>query len=119
MERDKLRTLELLEQGVISSPEAAELLDAMDAAPGAGRGGASLRVRVYGRGSPEPKANVKVPLAWAKFLAPFIEGKIAVDLAAKGHLLDTGKIHDAVQAALPVNLVDVRDGGDRVEIFIE
>jgi len=87
--------------------------------PGPGRGGVSLRVRVYGRGSPEPRANIKVPLAWAKFLAPFIEGKIAGDLAAKGQALDTAKIHDAVQAGRPASLVDVRDGGDRVEIFIE
>lgn len=119
MEQDKVKTLELLEKGRISSAEALELLEAMDAAPGSGRDAVSLRVRVYGRGSPGPKANIKVPLAWAKFLAPFIEGKIAGDLAAKGHVLDTGRIHEAVQAARPVSLVDVRDGGDRVEIFIE
>lgn len=119
MEQDKLKVLELLEEGRISSAEALELLEAMDAAPGAGGERVSLRVRVYGRGSPEPRANIKVPLAWAKFLAPFIEGKIAGDLAAKGHALDTAKIHDAVQAGRPASLVDVRDGGDRVEIFIE
>ncbi|PKM98452.1 MAG: hypothetical protein CVU79_03095 [Elusimicrobia bacterium HGW-Elusimicrobia-3] len=119
MEQDKLKTLELLEKGVITSSEAQEILEAMGAAPGAGRGGVSLRVRVYSRGSSEPRANIKVPLAWAKFLAPFIEGKIAGDLAAKGHTLDTGKIYDAVQAARPAGLVDVRDGGDRVEIFLE
>ena len=119
MEQDKLKTLELLEEGRISSAEALELLEALDAAPGAGKGGVSLRVRVYSRGSSEPRANIKVPLAWAKFLAPFIEGKIAGDLAAKGHTLDTAKIHDAVQAARPARLVDVRDGGDGVEIFIE
>lgn len=118
MEQDKLKTLELLERGKISSAEALELLEAMDAGPGVGRGAVSLRVRVYGGGS-EPRANIKVPLAWAKFLAPFIEGKIAGDLAAKGYTLDTSKIHDAVQAARPANLVDVRDGGNKVEIFIE
>ena len=119
MEQDKLKTLELLEEGRISSAEALEILESLDAVPGTWRGGVSLRVRVYGCGSSEPKANIRVPLAWAKFLAPFIEGKLAADLAAKGYALDTAKIHEAVQAARPASLVDVRDGGDRVEIFIE
>lgn len=119
MQQDKLKTLELLEEGRISSAEALEIIEALDAVPGAGRGSVSLRVRVYGRGGPEPRANIKVPLAWAKFLAPFIEGKIAGDLAAKGYALDTARLHDAVQAGRPASLVDVRDGGDRVEIFIE
>jgi hypothetical protein len=118
MDSDKFRTLELLEGGRISAAEALEILEAVDAVPGA-VGGASLRVRVYGRGGQEPRANIKVPLAWAKFLAPFIEGKIAADLAANGYILDTGKIHDAVQAGLPTTIADVRNGGDRVEIFIE
>ncbi|HAN03856.1 MAG TPA: hypothetical protein DCW72_07680 [Elusimicrobia bacterium] len=118
MESDKLKTLELLENRLISAAEALEFLEVIDAAPGAA-GGVSLRVRVYARGQAEPRANIKVPLAWAKFLAPFIEGKIAGDLASRGYVLDTGKIHDAVQAARPAGLVDVRNGGDRVEIFIE
>ena len=118
MEQDKLKTLELLEGGKISAAEALEMLEAFDAFPGAADA-VSLRVRVYARGGQEPRANIKVPLAWAKFLAPFIEGKIASDLAAKGYILDTGKIHDAVQAARPASLVDVCDGGGKVEIFIE
>lgn len=119
MERDKLKALELLEKGAISAADALEVFEAIDAAPGAAGEGASLRLRVYGRGGAEPRVNIKVPLAWAKFLAPFIEGKLAADLAAKGYALDTGKIHDAVQAGRPASLVEVRDGGDTVEIFIE
>lgn len=119
MERDKIKTLELLEEGRITSAEAMEILEAMDPGAGAGGGAVSLRVRVYGGNSPEPRVNIKVPLAWAKFLAPFIEGKLAADLAAKGYVLDTGKIHDAVQAARPGVVLNVRNGRDAVEIFIE
>jgi hypothetical protein len=121
MNEEKLRILKLLEEKKISSAEAMELLEALGkGATPAGEGrGRVLRIRVYEAGDGEPKVNVNIPLAWAKFMAPFIEGKIKAKLADKGYTLDLGKIQEAIEAHVPMRIVDVQDGGDKVEIFIE
>lgn len=119
MSEEKMRILKLLEEKKISAAEAMELLEAMgkEQAP-AGRG-RLLRIRVYEEGGKEPKVNINVPLAWAKFMAPFIEGKIKAKLADKGYEMDLGKIQEAIESQEPMKIVDVQDGGDKVEIFIE
>lgn len=119
MSEEKMRILKLLEDKKISAAEAMELLEAMgkEQAP-AGRG-RLLRIRVYEEGGKEPKVNINVPLAWAKFMAPFIEGKIKAKLADKGYDVDLGKIQEAIDSQEPMKIVDVQDGGDKVEIFIE
>lgn len=119
MYTDEFRTLALLEGKKISAREALEFLEAMDVFSSGGEKAVSLRVRVCSGARREPVANIRVPLAWAKFLAPFIEGKIAGDLAAKGYILNTDKIQAAVEAGRPASILEVRDGGDSVEIFIE
>lgn len=81
--------------------------------------GRMLRIRVYESGSSEAKVNVNVPLGWAKFMAPFIESKIKSKLADKGYDVDLGKIQEAIDSQEPMKIVDVQDGGDKVEIFIE
>lgn len=120
MSEEKMRILKLLEDKRISSEEAMELLEALGrdgkASPARGR---VLRIRVYEAGSAEPKVNVNVPLGWAKFMAPFIEGKIKAKLADKGYDVDLSKIQEAVDNQEPMKIVDVQDGGDKVEIFIE
>jgi hypothetical protein len=122
MNEEKMRILKLLEEKRISSAEAMELLEALgkgQAADGEKGKGRLLRIRVYESGSQEPKVNVNVPLGWAKFMAPFIEGKIKSSLAAKGYDVDLGKIQEAIENQEPMKIVDVQDGGDKVEIFIE
>lgn len=78
-----------------------------------------LRIRVFEEGTAEPTVNVSVPLSWAKFMAPFIESKIGPKMAAKGHVLDLAKIQEAIESQNTMKMVDVRDGGDKIEIFIE
>ena len=122
MNEEKLRILKMLEEKKISSAEAMELLEALGkAAPegGAAGRGRTLRIRVYESGSPDPKVNVNVPLGWAKFMAPFIEGKIKSKLADKGYDIDLGKIQEAIDNQEPMKIIDVQDGGDKVEIVIE
>lgn len=122
MNEEKLRILKMLEEKKISSAEAMELLEALGkAAPegGAAGRGRALRIRVYESGGAEPKVNINVPLAWAKFMAPFIEGKIKAKLADKGYDVDLGKIQEAIDSQEPMKIIDVQDGGDKVEIFIE
>ena len=122
MNEEKMRILKLLEDKKISSAEAMELLEAMEkgaADCGVERKGRLLRIRVYESDSSEPKVNISVPLGWAKFMAPFIDGKIKNKLADKGYAVDLGKIHEAIENQRPMRIVDVQDGGDTVEIFIE
>jgi hypothetical protein len=122
MNEEKMRILKLLEEKKISSADAMELLEALGkASPAAGEGGKGrlLRIRVYESGSQEPKVNINIPLGWAKFMAPFIEGKIKAKLAAKGYDIDLGKMQEAIDSQEPMKIVDVQDGGDKVEIFIE
>lgn len=121
MNEEKLRILKLLEEKKITSAEAMDLLEALGRTTQdrGGKSGRLLRIRVYEDGSPEPKVNVNIPLGWAKFMAPFIEGKIRAKLADKGYDLDLAKIQEAIESQEPVKIVDVQDGGDKVEIFIE
>jgi hypothetical protein len=119
MNEEKMRILKLLEEKKISSAEAMELLEALGKGGGAEKRGRLLRIRVYEEGSSEPKVNINVPLAWGKFMAPFIEGKIKAKLADKGYNVDLGKIQEAIESQEPMKIVDVQDGGDKVEIFIE
>lgn len=120
MNEEKLRILKLLEERKISSGEAMALLEALGKGAPAGEGRArALRIRVYEDGGAEPKVNISVPLAWAKFMAPFIEGKVKAKLADKGYAMDLGAIQKAIEAQEPMRIVDVQDGGDKVEIFIE
>lgn len=119
MNEEKLRILKLLEEKKITSAEAMELLEAIGKPEPAERRGRLLRIRVYEGGSAEPKVNVNVPLGWAKFMAPFIEGKIKAKLADKGYDVDLAKIQEAIESQEPMKIVDVQDGGDKVEIYIE
>lgn len=118
MTEEGLRVLELLERGRISAEQAMALLESVGGgAPGRG-GGRRLRIRVY-EGGAAPAANISVPLAWAKYMAPFIEDHIKTRLAEKGYALDTDSLQEAVARAEPARLVEVQDGAEKVEIFIE
>ena len=111
-----------LERGEIAAREAIALLAEMESAlqrGGGERPGRVLCVRVFEGGVVEPVVSMSVPLDWAKFMVPFIESKIGAKLAEKGHVLDLSKIQEAIEGQKPMKMVDVRDGGDKVEIFIE
>jgi len=122
MSDEKMRILKLLEEKKISSAEAMELLEALGKSlpgDGGGKRGRTLRIRVYEDGAAEAKVNVNIPLGWAKFMAPFIESKIKSKLADKGYDVDLAKIQEAIENQEPMKIVDVQDGGDKVEISIE
>ena len=113
--------VKMLEEKKISAAEAMELIDALgkNSSEGGVRRGRALRIRVYEGGGAEPSVNINIPLDWAKFMAPFIESKIKAKLANKGYDVDLGKIQEAIDGQAPMRIVDVQDGGDKVEIFIE
>ena len=124
MNEEKMKILKMLEEKKISSDEAMELLEALSrlevkegrAARGAGR---FLKIRVYESGSPEAKVNVNIPIAWSKFMAPFIEQKIGRKLREAGYEMDMEKIREALETGDMGKIVDINDGGNKVEISIE
>lgn len=124
MNEEKMKILKMLEEKKISSAEAMELLEALSRLEGgetrsAKSGGRFLKIRVYENGSPEAKVNVNIPIAWSKFMAPFIEQKIGQKLREKGCELDVEKIREALETGEIGRIVDINDGGNKVEISIE
>jgi len=124
MNEEKMKILKMLEEKKISSAEAMGLLEALSRLEGkesrsAKSGGRFLKIRVYENGSSEAKVNVNIPIAWSKFIAPFIEQKIGQKLREKGYEMDVEKIREALEAGEAGKIVDVNDGGNKVEISIE
>src|SRR3989339_1983229 len=103
MSEEKLRILKLLESKKISAAEAMDLLDALGRTSSTQREGHGrlLRIRIHESGSAEPKVNINVPLGWAKFMAPFIEGQIKAKLGDNGYNVDLGKIQEAIESQEP------------------
>ncbi|MBU2574677.1 MAG: hypothetical protein KKH28_11435 [Elusimicrobia bacterium] len=124
MNEEKMKILKMLEEGKISSAEAMELLEALARLEGkesrsAKSGGRFLKIRVYESGSPDAKVNVNIPIAWSKFMAPFIEQKIGQKMREKGYEMDVEKIREAIEAGDAGKIIDINDGGNKVEISIE
>jgi hypothetical protein len=123
MNPEKLKILKMLEEKRITSEEAMQLLEAVDKVDKAGeaapRRGRFLRIRVYEGEGEKAKVNINVPLGWSKLLAPFIEGKIKARLQEKGYDLDLAKIQEYIESGEAGRIVDVQDGKNKVEIYID
>lgn len=123
MNPEKLKILKMLEEKRITSEEAMQLLEAVDKVDKAGetapRRGRFLRIRVYEGEGEKAKVNINVPLGWSKLLAPFIEGKIKTRLQEKGYDLDLAKIQEYIESGEAGRIVDVQDGKNKVEIYID
>ncbi|OGS08744.1 MAG: hypothetical protein A2270_04110 [Elusimicrobia bacterium RIFOXYA12_FULL_51_18] len=124
MNEEKSKVLKMLEGGKISAAEAMEVLEALSRLEGKeGRAARSrgrlLKIRVYEDGASTAKVNVNIPLAWSKFIAPFIEQKIGEKLGEKGCGIDMGQIREALESGDVGKIIDINDGGNRVEISIE
>ncbi len=123
MNPEKIKILKMLEEKRISSEDAMQLLEAVEkldrveaSVPKRGR---FLRIRVYEGEGEKAKVNINVPLGWSKLLAPFIEGKIKARLQEKGYDLDLGKIQEYIESGEAGRIVDVQDGNNKVEIYID
>lgn len=123
MNPEKIKILKMLEEKRISSEEAMQLLEAVDkldrAEASGPKRGRFLRIRVYEGEGEKAKVNINVPLGWSKLLAPFIEGKIKARLQEKGYDLDLGKIQEYIESGEAGRIVDVQDGNNKVEIYID
>jgi hypothetical protein len=124
MNEEKMKILKMLEEKKVSSAEAMELLEALSRLEGrearpVKSGGRFLKIRVCEGDSPEAKVNVNIPMAWSRFMAPFIEQKIARKLKEKGCEMDMKKISEALEAGEVGKIIDINTGDNKVEISIE
>ena len=122
---ERLEVLRLLEGGTITADEAAALLDALDrvdrAAPPPTDGAASprsaearqVRIRVTDSATGRATVNVAFPLGLIK---------TGLDIAGQfvpEYLPKADAIRESITAGFRGALVDIDDGGQRVEIIAE
>ncbi len=114
----------MLDEKKVSPAEAIEILESLARLEGSeGRsfkmGGRFLKIKASEDGAPEARVSVSVPIVWAKFMAPFIEGALRAKLLEKGRDMDLEKIRGALELGAPGRIVDTDGDGGRVEITIE
>lgn len=123
MNEEKLKILKMLEEKKISSQEAMHLLETLENLEAKDahekERSKTLKIRVYEGNLTEPKVNVNIPLGWFKLIKPLIAGKIKEKFKEKGYDIDMEKIYDSIQSGEIGKIVDVQDGDEKVEIYIE
>ncbi|MGE5481617.1 MAG: SHOCT-like domain-containing protein [Bacteroidota bacterium] len=125
MKEERLRILQMLQEGKITVEEADRLLQALveaDGPPGkivqpASRSRSRfLRVRVFSTNG--DKVNVNIPLRLAKFALRFIPKDAQLQMAEQNVDLDT--ILAAIEEGAEGKIIEVTtDGGDRVEVSVD
>jgi hypothetical protein len=125
MREERLEVLRLLEAGDITVEETATLLEALDRAvpttpasePAAARSASAelrlVRIRITDSGSGKSMVNVAFPLGLIK---------TGLDIASQYGaevLPGVAEIRETINAGFRGSLVDVDDGGQRVEIIAE
>ncbi len=133
LNHERMRVLELLEQGKISAAEAAELLRALgdddrdavaDEAP-RGERPRWFRVRVTDVASGRPKANVSIPFGVVNFGLRFAPNNFRfMGRGGKGGIgmpRQVDDLLDALRSGRRGTLYDITDGneGERIEIIVE
>lgn len=119
MSEERLKILKMLEEGKITVEEAARLIEAVESPTSARRAGEKaefLRILVCENG--QEKVKINVPLALARIAMRAIPNAARQQINAQG--LDIDQLLSGVVDNLkPGKLVDVQDGSDHVEIFLE
>lgn len=125
MKEERLRILQMLQEGKITAEEADRLLQAL--AEGEGSVGTAvqlaarprsrfLRIRVAGTDG--NKLNVNIPIQLAKFAMRFIPRDAQLRLTEQNIDLDT--ILTAIEEGVDGKIVEATsDDGDRIEIYVD
>jgi len=124
MEKEKMKILKMLEEKKINSNEAAELFEALEESkiPEKERGeksGKVLKIRVYEDNLSKPKVDLSIPLSWGRFLVPGIKKKIGEKMREKGFDFDIESAFGAIEKGSSGKIVDIEDGNNKVQIYIE
>lgn len=128
---ERIKVLQMIQEGKLTANEAAELLEAMDedekipvnadpaqtaetAAPG--RKPRWLRVRVTQVDSGRPKVNVRLPISMVN-----VGLKMGTRFAPEMDGMDTTSLMKMIEAGEIGQIVDVMDekDGEHVEVFLE
>ncbi len=119
MKEERMKVLKMLADKKITSDEAAQLLEALDKTEAETTHPAKcLRVRIS-EGGQTDVVNVNIPLGWVKGLSGFIIPKIEEKLKAKGYPFNSQEIMDSIATGQTQKIVDIKDGNDKVEVYIE
>lgn len=121
---ERLKILQMLEDGKISADEATTLLRAIDgskqarppAIPAAGTEGRYLHVRVTDVGSGGPKVNVTIPLSLVN-----VGLRMAERFAPEFEDIEMQEIGEIIASGAVGKIVEVMDAEENelVEIFVE
>ncbi|MHB8575436.1 MAG: SHOCT-like domain-containing protein [Dehalococcoidia bacterium] len=129
MNAERMRVLEMLEQGKVTAAEAAELLHALDdeerhpqQRPGGGHEDSRpkwFRVRVTDTSTGRPRANIAIPYGMVRFGIGFAPGSFS--FRKKGMPRQVDDVLEALRHGKRGTLFDVTDNsdGDRIEIIVE
>ncbi len=143
-QEERMRILNMLQEGTVSPEQAAQLLQAIDDTPSAKRGAARevpptpapaatpsinfppagepgqpprwLRVRVSSMETGRPKVNIRLPISLVG-----VGLKMGKHFAPEMEGIDVNELLEAIQSGESGTFVDVTDenDGEHVEIFLE
>lgn len=125
---ERMRILSLLEEGKISAAEAARLIDAVEAVPGApvrsaAGGNGKVHVQVIDTTTGATRVRFTVPAALARFgVRLAAAGELAEELAAAGvSAADLERVQEAIDAGTAGTVLEIDDGthGYRVDVWID
>jgi hypothetical protein len=121
MSEERMKILKMLEEGKINVEEAARLIEAIEPQAPARRASSGekaefLRILVCENG--QEKVKVNVPLALARVAMRAIPNSARQQINAQGLDIDQ-LLNGVVDNLKPGKLVEVQDGSDHVEIYLE
>ncbi len=119
MNQERMKILKMLEEGKLSVDEAAKLIKALEDSQSkevvAGRRARWLRIRVAERG--KETARINIPLSLLRFGMKFIPPHARKQMAEKG--VNPEDILREIESGAVGKLVEVEQGSDQVEIWVE
>ena len=119
---EKMKILEMLQEGKINTEEAATLLDALEEDNGQeipSAAGKVLKIKVSDKQSGAVKVNMGLPLGFARFLKDLIPASERARIESLG--VDLDAVFANLDSGTKGKLVDVEDeqDGHLIEIWIE
>jgi len=117
MEEEKMRVLQMIEEGKVSAAEGAKLLEAIEEPAQEGGRRKFLKIRVFEGDLEKPKVKVNIPLGLIKLATHFVPKSTREKMKEKE--IDLDQIAQLIESGAEGKLVDVEEEGERVEIFLE
>jgi hypothetical protein len=119
---ERMRILQMIQEGKISAEEGAKLLQALGstsrttAPPPAARDPRLLRVRITDLATGKTKVNVNIPMSLVN-----VGIKLGARFAPSHAGMDYDEIMDAIKSGASGKLVDAEDAesGEHVEVWVE